>query len=66
MTEVSKFDTYLMTLVDELIKRLGPHGTGIILDLTKGSLRVPLKRRSKENTTFSTPVGLYQYTVWLF
>ena len=36
------------------------------LDLTKGYWQVPLTRVAREKTAFSTPGGLYQYTVLPF
>ncbi|CAM4688681.1 unnamed protein product [Lepidochelys olivacea] len=35
------------------------------LDLTKGYWQIPLAKEAKEKTAFSTPEGLYQYTVLL-
>ena len=55
-----------MPRVDELIKRLGPAQYLTTLDLTKGYWQVPLTRAAREKTAFSTPGGLYQYTVLPF
>ena len=52
--------------VDELIERLGPARYLMTLDLTKGYWQVPLTRAAREKTAFSTPGGLYQYTVLPF
>ena len=55
-----------MPRVDELIERLGPARYLMTLDLTKGYWQVPLTRAAREKTAFSTPGGLYQYTVLPF
>ena len=55
-----------MPRVDELIERLGPARYLSTLDLTKGYWQVPLTRAAREKTAFSTPGGLYQYTVLPF
>ena len=66
LNEISAFDAYPMPRVDELIERLGPARFVSTLDLTKGYWQVPLTERAKPKTAFSTPDGLYQYTVLPF
>ena len=66
LNEVSEFDAYPMPRVDELIERLGPARYLTTLDLTKGYWQVPLTKAAREKTAFSTPGGLYQYTVLPF
>ena len=66
LNEVSAFDAYPMPRVDELIERLGPARFVSTLDLTKGYWQVPLTARAKPKTAFSTPEGLFQYTVLPF
>ena len=66
LNEASEFDAYPMPRVDELIERLGPARYLSTLDLTKGYWQVPLTRAAREKTAFSTPGGLYQYTVLPF
>ena len=66
LNEISTFDAYPMPRVDELIERLGPARFVSTLDLTKGYWQVPLTHRAKEKTAFSTPDGLFQYTVLPF
>ena len=66
LNEISAFDAYPMPRVDELIERLGPVRFVSTLDLTKGYWQVPLTERAKPKTAFSTPEGLYQYTVLPF
>ena len=66
LNELSRFDAYPMPRVDELIERLGPARFVSTLDLTKGYWQVPLTSRAKPKTAFSTPDGLFQYTVLPF
>ena len=66
LNEISAFDAYPMPRVDELIERLGPARFVSTLDLTKGYWQVPLTHRAKEKTAFTTPDGLFQYTVLPF
>ena len=66
LNEISTFDAYPMPRVDELIERLGPARYVSTLDLTKGYWQVPLTYRAKAKTAFTTPEGLFQYTVLPF
>nr|XP_014351057.1 PREDICTED: uncharacterized protein LOC102354893 [Latimeria chalumnae] len=66
LNAISKFDAYLVPQVDDLIEKLGTVRYLTTLDLTKGYWQVPLTPRAKEKTTFSTPDGLFQYTVLPF
>ncbi|XP_072768318.1 uncharacterized protein [Nerophis lumbriciformis] len=66
LNEISLYDAYPMPRVDELIERLGPARFISTLDLTKGYWQVPLTERAKPKTAFSTPEGLFQYTVLPF
>ena len=60
---VSKFDAYPMPRIDELVDRLGTATYYTTLDCTKGYWQIPLSPVSGEKTTFSTPLGLYQFKV---
>ena len=66
LNDVSDFDAYPMSRVDEMIERLGPARYLTTLDLTKGYWQVPLTRTARVKTAFATPGGLYQYTVLPF
>ena len=57
----SKFDTYPMPRIEEIIGRLGSSRYITKLDLCKGYWQVPLTEHSKQYTAFSTPMGLYQF-----
>ncbi|XP_058858753.1 retrovirus-related Pol polyprotein from transposon 17.6 [Acipenser ruthenus] len=66
LNQVSKFDSYPMPRVDELIERLGSAKYLTTLDLTKGYWQIPLSPKSREKTAFATPLGLFQYKVMPF
>ena len=66
LNDVSRFDSYPMPRADEMIERLGAARFVSTLDLTKGYWQVPLTDRAKAKTAFSTPQGLFQYTVMPF
>lgn len=66
VNEIAKFDAYPMPRVDELLEKLGKAKFITRLDLTKGYWQVPLSAKSKEKTAFTTPDGLYQFTVLPF
>ncbi|CAM4702666.1 unnamed protein product [Lepidochelys kempii] len=50
LNEVSQFDAYPISCIDELVDQLGK-------DLTKGYWQIPLAKDAKEKTAFSTPDG---------
>ncbi|MGH0125978.1 UNVERIFIED_CONTAM: hypothetical protein FKN15_017686 [Acipenser sinensis] len=54
INEKSKFDTYPMPRVDELLERLGMAHFVTTLDLMKGYWQIPLTPESRERTAFST------------
>ena len=58
----SKVDAYPMPRVDDLIDRVAGSPYITTLDLTKGYWQVPVAREDRENTAFTTPFGLYQFT----
>ncbi|CAM4645565.1 unnamed protein product [Lepidochelys kempii] len=64
--EVSQFDAYPIPRIDERVDQLGKAQYLTTLDLTKGYWQIPLAEDTKEKTTFSTPDGLFQYTVLPF
>ncbi len=66
LNEISKFDTYPMPRIDELIERLGPARFITTLDLTKDYWNVPLTPQAKPKAAFSTPDGAFQYRVLPF
>ena len=66
LNEISAYDSYPMQRTDELLERLGPARYISTLDLTKGYWQIPLTESAKEKTAFSTPQGLFHYTVLPF
>lgn len=66
LNEISKFDTYPVHRVDELIEWLGASCFVSTLNLTKGYWQVPITETTKEKTALSTPDGLYHYKVLPF
>lgn len=65
LNKVSKFDAYPVPLIDELIDQLGKAQYLMILDLTKDYWQIPRAEDAKK-VIFSTPDGLFQYTVLPF
>lgn len=59
LNAVSRFDTYPMPRIDNLIERIGRARYIITLDLCKGYWQVPLEEKSHEYTAFQTLMGLY-------
>ena len=66
MNSVSEADAYPMPRIDELIDRLGGAKFITTLDLTRGYWQVPVAPISRARTAFTTPFGLYQFTVMPF
>lgn len=66
LNSVSEADAYPMPRIDELIDRLGGAKFITTLDLTRGYWQVPVAQESRAKTAFTTPFGLYQFTVMPF
>ncbi|CAM4433718.1 unnamed protein product [Lepidochelys kempii] len=66
LNEVSQFYAYWIPRIDELVDQLGKVRYLTTLDLTKGYWQIPLAKNAKEKMDFSTPDGLFQYTVLPF
>ncbi|CAM5132648.1 unnamed protein product [Eretmochelys imbricata] len=66
LNEISQFDGYPIPCINELVDRLGSARFLITLNLTKGYWQIPLTKEATEKTAFSTPDGLFQYTVLPF
>lgn len=67
VNKISKFDTYPLPRVDEMVERIGKAKYITTLDLCKGYWQIPLRKQDKKKTAFSTPEGLYQFysaTIW--
>ena len=63
---VTNFDAYPMPRIDEMLDKVGNAKYITTLDLAKGYWQVPMAREDKEKTAFSSPMGLYQFTVMPF
>ena len=66
LNSVSEADAYPMPRIDDLIDRLGDAKYITTLDLTRGYWQVPVAPPSRTRTAFTTPFGLYQFTVMPF
>ena len=66
LKSVSEVDAYPMPRIDELIDRLGTAKFMTTLDLTRGYWQVSVAEDSRQHTAFTTPFGLYQFTVMPF
>ncbi|XP_069074081.1 astrocytic phosphoprotein PEA-15 isoform X1 [Pleurodeles waltl] len=66
LNDISLFDTYPIPRVDDVLEKLGKAKYLSTLDLTKGYWQIPLSSEDKEKTAFSTPSGLYHFTVFPF
>ena len=66
LNAVSESDAYPMPRIDELIDRLGGAKYISTLDLTRGYWQVPVAAESQAKTAFTTPFGLYDFTVMPF
>ena len=63
---VSRVDAYPMPRIDDLIDQLGKAKYITTLDLTRGYWQVPVEEGSRAKTAFTTPSGLYQFSVMPF
>lgn len=61
LNSYTKADAYPMPRVDELIDRVSGANYITTLDLTKGYWQVPVAKKDREKTAFTTPHGLFQF-----
>ena len=66
LNSVTPADAYPMPRADELIDKIGKAKYITTLDLSKGYWQVPMKEEDKVKTAFTTPSGLFQFTVMPF
>ena len=66
LNSVTSTDAYPMPRTDELIDKLGKAKYITTLDLARGYWQVPMNEDDKDKTAFTTPKGLYQFTVMPF
>ena len=66
LNAVTPMDAYPMPRIDELIDRLGKAKFITTLDLARGYWQVPMSRKDREKTAFTTLKGLFQFRVMPF
>ena len=66
LNSVSKHDAYPMPRIDDIIDRIGEVKYISALDLTRGYWQVPMSAADRHKTAFTTPMGLFQFTVMPF
>ena len=66
LNKVSTFDAYPMPRVSDVINCLGQKSFITTLDLNRGYWQVPMDPASRQKTAFSSPLGLFQFTVMPF
>lgn len=66
LNEVSQFNAYPIPCIAGLVGQLSNTRFLTTLGLTKAYWQIPLAKEAKEKTVFSTPEGLFQYTVLPF
>ncbi|XP_030835976.1 uncharacterized protein LOC115921856 [Strongylocentrotus purpuratus] len=62
----TKTDSFPIPRIDDCIDRIGKAKYVSKFDLLKGYWQIPLTKRAQEISAFSTPQGLFQYTVMPF
>ena len=63
---MTRADAYPMPHIDELLDRIGNARYITTLDLTRGYWQVPVAEDARLKTAFTTPSGLFQFTVMPF
>ena len=63
VNKISRFDSYPIPRVDEMIEQLGCSGYISTLDLCKGYRQVPSVKTDRLKTAFSTSTGLCHFKV---
>lgn len=66
LNSVSKFDSFPMPRIEEIIEKLGKARYISTIDLCKGYWQVPLTPECRELTAFRTPISLMQFRVLPF
>ncbi|XP_060071934.1 uncharacterized protein LOC132551808 [Ylistrum balloti] len=66
LNRVTIFDAEPMPNADDIFSRLSGNTYFSRLDLNKGYWQVPMEETSKQKTAFTTPVGLFQFSVMPF
>ena len=66
LNKATEHDAYPMPRVDDIIDQLGQAPFITTIDLNRGYWQIPLAAEDRHKTAFSTPSGLYQFTVMPF
>ena len=66
LNAVTKFDAYLMPLIDEMLDLIGQSRYLSTVDLMKGYWQVPMEDVDKEKTAFTSPLGPLHFSVMAF
>ena len=66
LNQVALFDAYPMPRVEDVLESVGPAKYISTLDLARGYWQVPLAEGAKDKTAFTTPFGLFEFTVMPF
>lgn len=66
VNSVTKPDSFPLPRIDDCIDQVGAAKFISRFDLLKGYWQVPLSKRAREIAAFTTPTGLYSYTVMPF
>ncbi|XP_065198307.1 uncharacterized protein LOC135829851 [Sycon ciliatum] len=66
LNQVAQFDCYPMPRVDEILDSVGSAQFLSTLDLSRGYWQIPLAEDACAKTAFTTPFGLYEFTMMPF
>ena len=66
LNAATKFDTYPMPWIDELLDMIRQSKYLTTLDLAKGYWQVPMVEEDKAKTAFLSPLGVLQFTIMPF
>ena len=66
LNKVTEFDAEPMPNMEEVINRMSGHRFYSQMDLCKGYWQLGLSKRSRPNTAFETPMGLFQFKTMPF
>ena len=66
LNAVTKFDAYPMPRIDEMLDAIGNAKYISTLNLAKGYWQIPMDKQDCEKTAFSSPLGLFQFTMMPF
>ena len=64
--QLAHLDAYPMPRIDEILDRLGSATYFSVVNLTRRYWQVPMSSSSQSLTAFSSPVGLFEFTVMPF